>query len=447
MFQLVPRRTGALADIDGVALRTLRIDLAACVLASATQAVLDLGGALAKRGFDATDTEVALLTSGQSLGLLATFITAHLALSRRKMPLVFWPEVGRGLALALIYCVSPAGALAFVILHALAQMFQNMTFPARVTIYRRNYPSSVRGRIVGGNRQVQLVLATIFSLLFSAGLEWGSGNEQLSRILGTPPCTAAGMINVTIPIVAFLGIMGSIIFSRVPVREDGASERPQGKSLMETLREFLRVWREDKRFRRYENFYIVFGFANIMTIPLTQIHTVDVLHANYFDLAMINVALVQGAMALSMGFWGRILDRYPPAALRGILNLVFSVDLLLLAVAPTIGWVYLGRVFRGIALGGGALVWMLGSLHYAPSPEKVPIYMGIHTMLTGLRWAFAPFLGVWLKHVFGDDARPIFLLSFLVVFVVGIGMIRERDEIPPTVPEHLPMPAPRTPGA
>lgn len=437
-----------LASLDEIGLRTRRLDLAACTLAAATQAVLEMGGAIAKRGFDATDGEIALLTSGQSLGLLSTFVVAHLALTRRKVPLVVWPEAARACALACVYFVSPGWALGFVLLHAAAQMFQNMTLPAKVTIYRHNYPSNVRGRIVGQNRQVQLLLATVLSLVISAALEWSAGNDTLRGLLGEPPVSAGRMIAISIPIVAAFGLLGTIVFARVEVREDVGVDPPASGGVTATIREFLRVWREDRRFRRYENFYIVFGFANIMTIPLTQIHTVDVLGANYFDLALINVAIVQGAMALSMGFWGKIVDRYPPAALRGILNLVFSIDLLLLAVAPAIEWVYFGRLFRGIALGGGALVWTLGSLYYAPSQEKVPIYMGIHTVLTGFRWGLAPFVGVAMKWAFAENARPVFLLSFLVVFAVGVGMIRERDELPPPAkPPFPPMPAPRTPGA
>jgi MFS transporter len=440
---------GAVPALDGIARRTLRLDLASSVLTASTIAVLEMGGALAKRGYHASDVEVAFLTSGQSLGLILSFFIAHLASTRRKMPLVFWPEAARSLALALVFLVSPPFAIGFVICHAAAQMFQSMTVPARVTIYRFNYPSSLRGRIVGRNRQVLLILATVVALVLSVALEWGAGLPAAVSWLGEPPISTESMLRYAIPIIGILGLCGSLFFRAAPVREDlpapGASRPP----LRETLRSFVRVWRRDREFRRYENFFFLFGFANIMTIPLTQIHAVDVLHANYFDLALINVALVQGVMALTMGFWGRLVDRYPPAVLRGVLNMVFSIDLLILAVAPSIEWVYAGRVARGIALGGGTLVWMLGSLYYARTPEEAPIYLGIHTVLTGLRWALAPFVGVWLKAAFGHTARPIFLLSFVVVVVTAAMMIRtsKTEERRRPTDEAPPMPAPRTPGA
>jgi hypothetical protein len=434
--------------LDEIAGRTLRLDLAASVLTASTVAVLEMGGALAKRGYRAADIEVAFLTSGQSLGLILSFFVAHLAATRRKMPLVFWPEAARSLALVAVYFVSPAFAIGFVVCHAAAQMFQSMTVPARVTIYRLNYPTSLRGRIVGRNRQVLLILTTAVSLVLSVALEWSAGLPAVVDWLGEPPIRPERLLAYAIPVIGLLGLAGSFLFRAAPVRED-VTAPAAAPTLMETVRSFVRVWRNDREFRRYENFFFLFGFANIMTIPLTQIHAVDQLDANYFDLALINVALVQGLMALTMGFWGRLVDRYPPAVLRGVLNMIFSIDLLILAVAPSIEWVYAGRIARGIALGGGTLVWMLGSLYYARTPEEAPIYLGIHTVLTGLRWALAPFAGVWLKAAFGHSARPVFFLSFLVVIITAAMMIRtsrKEERRTPAAPAP-PMPAPRTPGA
>jgi hypothetical protein len=175
---------------------------------------------------------------------------------------------------------------------------------------------------------------------------------------------------------------------------------------------------------------------------------VEELQADYFDLALINVVLVQGIMALTMVFWGKRLDRTSPGALRGVLNLIFAVDFLALAVAPSIEWVYVGRIFRGIALGGGTLVWMLGSLYYARSRELAPVYLGIHTVLTGVRWLIAPFAGVLLKQILGRDARPIFLVSCVLIVAAALFMIREARRQQPRPPlEEEPMPAPRPTGA
>ncbi len=437
------------SDLDPISAETRRKDLLTGIFMAAVVAVFEMGPAIAKKGYGASDFEVALITSGHSLGLLLTFMTAYLAARFGNIRLVFWPELAARVCLAALFFVRPGFALAFVVLHAAAQMFQAMTIPARVTIYRTNYPSELRGRIVGRNRQVQMFVVTITAFIISASLEWTVGNQRVVALLGEAPMGVDWMLSLLFPTVAALGLVGSFIFRRIPLRpsaDPSIAKSGAAPSLIGTARRFWTVWKRDRAFRRYEAFFLVFGFANILSIPLTQIHAVDALGADYVDMAVINVVLVQGVMALTMVFWGKLLDRHPPTRLRGILNLIFAVDFLAFALAPTLGWVFVGRIFRGFALGGGTLVWMLGSLHYARTPEEAPVYMGIHTVLTGVRWLTAPFVGVWLKDVFGQDARPVFFISFTVIVITAIWMIHDsrHDKV-----RHLdpPMPAPRTPGA
>jgi hypothetical protein len=304
-----------------------------------------------------------------------------------------------------------------------------MAIPARIMVYRSNFPAERRGRLVGRLRQMQLFLTTVFALLLSTLLDWNTGARELVELLGPCPVAADQMVRYVIPALAAVGLVGSLVYRRIRERADGGDEGEEGpeepQRPLSTLVEFLRVWRTDRAFRRYESFFFLFGFANIMSIPLTQIHAVDQLKASYFDLAMINVVLVQGLMGLTMVSWGKLVDRHPPAALRGLLNLVFAVDFLVLFLAPTIGWVYLGRIFRGVAMGGGTLIWMLGPLYYARSARNAPLYTGIHAVLTGLRWALAPFVAVLLKGWFADDSRPIFLIGFVVLVLTGVGMLLE----------------------
>ncbi len=438
---------GKPAAVDPLLGRIWKLDFISSLLAAGTLAVIEMGGAIAKKGFQATDYEVALLTSGQSAGLILSFFIAHYASRRPKLPLVYWPELLSRLLLVGVFFLGPRQALAFVALHALAQLFQAMTTPARVTIYRLNYPTADRGRIVGRIRQFQLVLTALAALAIAAALDWNQGEERMVLLLGPCPLAPHTMMQYAVPAAALLGVAGCLVFLRLPVRES-TGKNHAASSMAETFRKFLRVYREDRDFRRYENFFFLFGFANIMAIPLTQIHTVEVLHADYFDLAMINVILVQGLMAATMVFWGRKLDRHTPGSLRGVLNIIFSLDFLVLALAPTIGWVYVGRIFRGIALGGGTLIWMLGSLYYARSSEQAPVYLGIHTVLTGFRWLTAPFAGVLLKQAFGHDARPIFFICFAVILSTAILMLHQsRREARREPPAEPPMPAPRTTGA
>lgn len=425
----------AAAPLPALQQRTRRLELVAGLLWAGSLAILELGPALAKKAYHASDIEVALLTSGQSAGLMLSFFTTHLAARCSRVRLAFWLHLLSNLALVPVFFLRPGFALAFVALHALARIGHAMAIPARVLVYRTNFPVETRGGRVGELQRVKLVLTTFCALLLSVLLDWNTGTEELVAILGPCPVPADDMVRWVIPAFAVLGLLGTFVYGRIEepadstdgTRGESAAPPPAARAhtLRRTMGEFLRVWREDHAFRRYETFFFIFGFTNIMSIPLTQIHAVDRLGASYFDLAMINVCIVQGLMALTMVAWGNGLDRTTPSRLRGILNLVLAVDFLALALAPSIGWVYAGRTFRGIALGGGALVWMLGPLWFARDSSREPIYTGIHAFLTGVRWGIAPFAAVGLKALCGGDARPIFILAAAILVVIGTVMIRD----------------------
>jgi hypothetical protein len=67
---------------------------------------------------------------------------------------------------------------------------------------------------------------------------------------------------------------------------------------------------------------------------------------------------------------------------------------------PETGLVILGagQFVVGVSNAAGNLAWNLGHNDFAPA-DQAARYMGVHVMLTGLRGAFAPFLGAWLYQV------------------------------------------------
>jgi len=102
-------------------------------------------------------------------------------------------------------------------------------------------------------------------------------------------------------------------------------------------------------------------------------------------------------------FWGRILDRDGPVRLRGILNLTWSVCPLLWGLFPALPVFYGAQVIQGLTQGGTQLVWTLGVIPYARKAEEVPLYMGVHATLTGVRGVTAPYVGVLLARTIGVD--------------------------------------------
>jgi len=99
-------------------------------------------------------------------------------------------------------------------------------------------------------------------------------------------------------------------------------------------------------------------------------------------------------------------------------------------LAGSVFWIGCGRVVYGIARGGGNLAWALGHNDFA-HPERAGLYMGVHATLTGLRGAFAPFLGMLLY--LGADSRVLpggFVLpalpalgGWMMVLAAGLALI------------------------
>ena len=80
---------------------------------------------------------------------------------------------------------------------------------------------------------------------------------------------------------------------------------------------------------------------------------------------------------------------------------------------------------HGASLGGGALAWNLGHLHFA-KPEDAEIYMGIHVFLTGVRGLIAPLAGIWLWQQMGWQVWLIAIALCLMSLAMYISMARNE---------------------
>jgi len=101
---------------------------------------------------------------------------------------------------------------------------------------------------------------------------------------------------------------------------------------------------------------------------------------------------------LSVPLWSRLLDRTHITTYRIGHGLTWVVGQGLAFVAAWYGhfWMlFLPQIVNGMMRGGGMIAWQLGHNDFADK-RLAALYMGIHQTLTGVRGAFAPFLGVWL---------------------------------------------------
>ena len=157
----------------------------------------------------------------------------------------------------------------------------------------------------------------------------------------------------------------------------------------------------------------------------------------YNDIANILVVLPGLLTMLTLGAWGRLLDRWNPISMRTLTMAIWSVQPLLLYFAPRLSEafgislvapVYAAFFFRGLAFGGSSLIWFLGAMYFA-SKDDVPIYMGLHLALTGLRMILAPQAAAWLANVYSFETTFLVsygLMMFALLLVVVLGSIEKR---------------------
>jgi len=156
-----------------------------------------------------------------------------------------------------------------------------------------------------------------------------------------------------------------------------------------------------------------------MSQPMLVVFLNEQFEATYKEQAVVRFLPLVLQLAL-LPFWGRVADRLNPMAMRAVLGLFWGTSYLIWALAPDMMTVYGAQVLRGVAMGGGTITWLLGTMYFA-SKEDLPLYMGVHTTLTGVRGLVAPFVGAWVAERIG--AQPLFGISWLLCWMSAALML------------------------
>ena len=120
------------------------------------------------------------------------------------------------------------------------------------------------------------------------------------------------------------------------------------------------------------------------------------LQADYTTSISLILAIPLGFSLLTLPLWAAYLDRVHISEFRvrhSWIWVLAQAVTWLGAVQGSLLWIGFGRVLLGLGRGGGVLAWQLGHNDFA-KPENVGLYMGVHVTLTGIRGAFAPFVGM-----------------------------------------------------
>ncbi len=298
----------------------------------------------------------------------------------------------------------------------IAQVCMGFVFTIRTSIWRANYPSQHRAKIV--------VLIELFLLVgcFIVILIYTSLMDRLHL-----PFQAIYLTS------GLCGLTAAYFFSRIRLRHEKSLLRDLNKSSVVPLKPWagLAVLRSDKRFARFMSWQMLNG----STTMIIDMGVLTLIMTELFDSTWTEGGLVLAAVpllftAVSSLIWARFFDSLNIFTIRYYAALTWALSRIILFIGvwqQNIAIVLVSRAITGIAMGGGRLAWRLGHMEFAP-PDQDILYMSAHVSLTGLRGLLAPVIGIFLYqlelNLFGSYGIWLIALSGLGFIVAARGFRR-----------------------
>ena len=321
--------------------------------------------------FAVSDSFKSLLSSAPYAGFLFSLFFAA-ALSGRSLR----PSAVAG-ALGLVTGVMYATAalanspIAYASLVVLAMIVMQFRLPFTASIHARNYPAARRGRRFSVGLILGFSVALLFDLAAGALLEADINRYPLLFV------------------VAGIGIAGgSMALWFVP---SGPETVTHSTNPFKNLR-FLRT---DRLFRRLLLGWFVLGLGNLWTVPLRVVYLAEAergLGLSPFWVVFIAGVLPQAIRFIFGRVWGVFFDRMNLVTIRVILGCLTGVGIFIFFSTTRVWVMVFGQTVFSIGSAGSMILWSLWVTRVAPR-EKTPIYMSIHTFMTGLRGMVGPSLG------------------------------------------------------
>ncbi|HNH33035.1 MAG TPA: MFS transporter, partial [bacterium] len=296
-----------------------------------------------------------------------------------------------------------------------AYAFNSLNTPVLTSIYRSNYPDHSRGKVMGIVRTVFNIAFVVASYVFGLMLDLDGHNYVY-----------------VYPIIGLVGLWGGWQLRKIKIVPTVHTTPP-----MHPIRSALTILRQDKPFAHFMGYWAIFGFAMLMIDPVKTIYVTDPaygINATYEEAVLAVTVIPQAVMLLTFAFWGRQIDKYGVIKIRFLLNILPTINVILFYFATDLRLIYFASFLQGISMSGAQLSWQLCVMEFAPR-QQVGLYMGIHTMLTGLRGIVAPFIGAWLIGTSGMGNTFLFAAGLMVISTVmmirfSANHIRRDIEVP-----------------
>lgn len=382
---------------------------------------------VAAKAFNVEPWVIAVISAAPMFGNLSSFFWTRIATGRPKIPMLGVLQTLVLLCVAAIALSPRSHDGAWIVLASvvLARVLIAGIMTVRSVAWSLNYARALRARATG--RLQVLTSLTVVITTSLAGLLLDARPENFRWIYG------AG---------ALFGAVGVWIFRGVHVKGEMRQRVLERRGAEEGRRRdgFIKILRDDPQYARYQLYQFISGAANMMLEPPLVYLVSKQLGASYVVSVGIVLLIPFTLNLTTLPLWARYLDRVHVTEFRAKQNALWVIGVLIMfwgAWNFSLAWLALGRVVTGIVNGGGNLAWQLGHNDFAPR-DQLSAYMGIHVTLTGLRGAFAPFLGMALYlgwdatgYVPGSTGLSawVFMLSAFLGVIAWRGFDRLRRDV------------------
>jgi MFS family permease len=329
---------------------------------------------------------LSLLVSMGAVGAVLSLPASILVRSAGRPFMFGCYSLGRaGLVLLLLH----SGPSFYLLLAATFLITGNVAIPFYAEVMAHIYPQEFRGRLMSLVR-IGSCTATAVGSLLSAWL-LGAGRLTFQDMFAVGGVLALGSL---------------VSFAKItPVKPQ---VRPRA-----SVRDTFAILRRNRPFATYQLWVMFMGAGHVMSGTLYPLVIVDKLHAGYGPFGVLTVITSLGYMS-SFLLWGRIMDRSGPVItilLVGICVVMLPAGML---IAPGVYWLAPVMFITGVANAGFEIGPVAAVINYAlATPGDVPLYMALHTYLSGLRGLICPFVATLILagHHYGPALGTALALS------------------------------------
>jgi MFS family permease len=356
---------------------TRALHLRAEILNNLFAGCIGLAGAVARKGLDASDAGITVLTTAGSASLLTAVFWSHVMEGRPKRPFIVGSALAGRLALVLMaFVVEPK---LFVALWCVYFLSEPVFIPAQNALLQANYHPSIRGTVFGS-------ITAVTKLVFLAAA-YGSG-----ELLDARPEAYRWLF----PAAGLIGTLAYLQYARIRIRRWEAPAREAARpGLLSAVRNFGRIMREDRDFDRFERNFMLYGIAFMIVLPVNVFLLIDDLRMSYGTYSLCTLVTFHVVVAVLSRPAGALMDRIGAtrvAALSFLTLIGYSGALFAASLTNSVALAFVGYVFFGVGMSGVNAAWSLGAMKFA-GDRDASAYMGAHVACVGARGLFGPGIG------------------------------------------------------